>query len=132
VIYDPSVVSYEQLLEAYWHAVDPTQADGQFVDIGPQYTTAIFTYSKGQQKAAEKSRAALAKSNAYSSQQSLSAGKDIVTPIVPAGTFWPAEKYHQNYYKTHEMRYKFYRSLSGRDLFIQSVWGPQQVYGAAQ
>lgn len=131
VVYDPSLVSYEQLLDAYWHAVDPTQADGQFVDIGPQYTSAIYTYSQEQQKAAVKSRIKLQKANPFAAQQSLSAGQTIVTEIKAATTFWPAEKYHQDYYLTHAMRYKFYRSLSGRDLFIQSVWGPQSVYGTA-
>eukprot|EP00238_Polyblepharides_amylifera_P013504 CAMPEP_0196587114 /NCGR_PEP_ID=MMETSP1081-20130531/56494_1 /TAXON_ID=36882 /ORGANISM="Pyramimonas amylifera, Strain CCMP720" /LENGTH=286 /DNA_ID=CAMNT_0041909209 /DNA_START=116 /DNA_END=976 /DNA_ORIENTATION=- len=123
VVYDPKLVSYESLLNAYWHSVDPTQENGQFVDVGPQYTTAIYFYDEEQRKAAEKSKLKL------SADKTFGVGKPIVTEIVAASDFWPAEKYHQNYYETHAVRYKFYRSLSGRDEFIQSVWGPKAVYG---
>eukprot|EP00959_Pyramimonas_sp_CCMP1952_P092677 1939599-Pyramimonas_sp.AAC.2 len=126
VVYDPTKVSYEQLLDAFWHSVNPTQDNGQFVDIGPQYTTAIYCYDEEQLKAAEASKSKLQASGVFG------AGKPIVTEIIVASElpFWPAEKYHQNYYKNRAMRYKLYRSLSGRDDFIQSIWGPDFLYNS--
>lgn len=124
VVYDPKLISYEQLLDGFWRSVDPTQADGQFVDLGPQYSTAVYCYDEAQLKAATQSKANLQMSGIFG------AGKPIVTDIIDASSlpYWPAEKYHQNYYVNRALRYKLYRGLSGRDEFIQSVWGPGSVY----
>lgn len=115
VYYDPSVITYEGLLQAFWRMVDPTDAGGQFVDRGEQYTTAIFYHDEKQKQAAEKSKAALAASGRYS--------KPLVTPILEAGKFYAAEEYHQNYYKKNPLRYKFYRYGSGRDQYLEKTWG---------
>ena len=115
VEYDPKRVSYEKLLDVFWHNVDPTQKDGQFCDHGTQYRTGIFTYDDEQKRLAEASRAALAKSKPFKG--------DIVTQIVPATTFYPAEDYHQDYYKKNPVRYKIYRTGCGRDARLKDVWG---------
>ncbi len=115
IIYDPKVVSYDKLLDVFWMQVNPTDAGGQFVDRGHGYSTAIFYTTGEQQEAAEASKAALEARNVYPDP--------IVTPILPAATFYPAEDYHQDYYKTNPLRYKYYRSRSGRDDFLDSVWG---------
>jgi len=114
VFYDPDKVSYKELLDIFWRHVDPTDDRGQFVDRGSQYRTAIFYQDEDQKAQAEASRQALAKSGKYD--------KPIVTPILKAGSFYPAEEYHQNYYKTHGLRYQMYRSGSGRDAFLKKVW----------
>jgi len=119
VLYDPAKTSYAELLDAYWRAIDPTQADGQFVDHGRQYRTAVFTHNEEQAAEALASRERLAASGVFG-------GRPIVTEIKPASTFWPAEAYHQDYY-TRSNRYKVYRFASGRDAFIASVWGEQYV-----
>ena len=123
VLYDPSKVSYETLLDVYWHQIDPTTDDRMFLDTGLQYSSAIFVDGPEQRRAAEQSVAALEAAHRFPAP--------IVTKIIDASTFYPAEKYHQNYYQTTTGRYKFYRSLSGRDEYIQSVWGPGAVYGGA-
>lgn len=115
VYYRPDVISYEGLLEAFWRMVDPTDGGGQFVDRGEQYTTAIFFHSEEQKRVAEKSRKALAASGRYKVQ--------IVTPIRPAETFYQAEAYHQDYYATNPIRYKYYRYRSGRDQYLEKTWG---------
>jgi len=115
VEYDPKKVSYEKLLDVFWHNVDPTQKDGQFCDHGAQYRTAIFVHDDAQKAAAEASKAALAKSKPFKG--------DIVTEIVPASTFYPAEDYHQDYYMKNPVRYKFYRTGCGRDARLQELWG---------
>jgi peptide-methionine (S)-S-oxide reductase len=115
VEYDPKKVSYEKLLDVFWHNVDPTQKDGQFCDHGAQYRTAIFVHDDAQKAAAEASKAALAKSKPFKA--------DIVTEIVPASTFYPAEDYHQDYYMKNPVRYKFYRTGCGRDARLQELWG---------
>ncbi len=115
VTYDPKKISYQKLLNVYWHQVNPTDAGGQFVDRGHAYTTAIFYYNKEQQQLAEASKQALAKSGVFD--------KPIVTPIEPAPPFYRAEEYHQDYYKKNPLRYWFYRSRSGRDQFLDKVWG---------
>ena len=113
--YDPKVTSYEKLLDVFWHSVDPTDAGGQFCDRGASYATAIFANSPEQKKVAEKSKAALVKSAVLN--------KPIVTPIVMASTFTPAEGYHQDYYNKNPVRYRFYRTSCGRDRRIKSLWG---------
>jgi peptide-methionine (S)-S-oxide reductase len=114
VIYDPSVVTYDELLDYYWRHVDPTDAGGQFCDRGDSYRTAIFVETDEEREAAEASKAAL---NALDILPG-----DIVTPIKDRGTFWPAEDYHQNYYKTHPIKYSYYRHACGRDKRVKDVW----------
>ena len=115
VEYDPKRVSYEKLLDVFWHNVDPTQKDGQFCDHGSQYRTAIFVHDAEQKRLADASKAALAKSKPFKG--------DIVTEIVPATTFYPAEEYHQDYYMKNPLRYKLYRTSCGRDARLKEVWG---------
>jgi peptide-methionine (S)-S-oxide reductase len=113
--YDPSKVTYEKLLDVFWHNIDPTQRDGQFCDHGSQYRTAIFYHNDEQRKLAESSKAALQKNKPFKG--------DIVTEIVPAPQFYPAEEYHQDFYKKNPVRYKIYRSGCGRDARLQALWG---------
>jgi len=115
ITYDPSQVSYSKLLDIFWRQIDPTDPNGQFVDRGKQYRAGIFFHNKKQKEAAEKSKRSLAKSKRFS--------KPIVTEIVPYQQFYPAEKYHQDYYKKSPIRYKYYRSRSGRDQFLKKKWG---------
>ena len=115
VAYDPSKVSYEQLLEVFWRNIDPTVKDKQFCDEGSQYRTAIFVHDDAQLKAAEASKAALDKNKPF---------KDpIVTPIQLAGEFWAAEDYHQDYYLKNPVRYSYYRTGCGRDARLKQLWG---------
>ena len=117
VVLDPAKVSYQRLLAYFWHTIDPTVKDQQFCDHGSPYRTAIFAQDANQLKIAQASRAALEKSKLL---------KDpIVTDIVLAGAFYPAEEYHQDYYKKNPIRYKFYRSSCGRDARLQQLWGNQ-------
>ena len=115
VFYDSALVSYERLLEIFWQNVNPTDAGGQFVDRGQQYRTAIFYHDAEQMRQAEASKTKITLSGRFSGT--------IVTPILPAGPFYPAEEYHQDYYKKSPVRYKLYRYNSGRDQFLESVWG---------
>jgi peptide-methionine (S)-S-oxide reductase len=115
VLYDPSKVSYERLLDVFWHNVDPTVRNRQFCDVGEQYRTAIFTHDETQKRLAEQSKAALEKSKPFK--------EPIVTEIVAAGRFYPAEEYHQDYYKKNPVRYKFYRFNCGRDQRLGELWG---------
>ena len=115
VVYDPQKVSYEKLLEVFWHNIDPTQKDGQFCDHGNQYRTAIFYHDETQKQLAEASKAQLQKTKPFQGE--------IVTEIVPAGEFYPAEDYHQDYYLKNPLRYKFYRTTCGRDQRLQTLWG---------
>lgn len=117
VVYDPSKVTYEQLLEVFWHNVDPTQAGGQFCDRGRQYRTAIFTADESQRSAAEESKRRLEASGKLSGR--------IVTEIVPAGRFYPAEEYHQDFYKKNPVRYQGYRRGCGRDARLRELWGAE-------
>ncbi|WP_180143002.1 peptide-methionine (S)-S-oxide reductase MsrA [Desulfoluna butyratoxydans] len=114
ITYDPDKISYEELLEVFWRQVDPTDGGGQFVDRGSQYRTGIFYHDDAQKKAALASKEALGKKRIF--------GKPIVTEITRATTFYPAEEYHQDYYKENPIRYKFYRSRSGRDDFLEKHW----------
>jgi peptide-methionine (S)-S-oxide reductase len=115
VIYDPKKVSYEKLLETYWVNVDPTVKDQQFCDHGTQYRTAIFYQDEAQRKAAEASKAALDKTRPFK--------EPIVTPIVMASAFYPAEEEHQDYYRKNPVRYQLYRSGCGRDARLKQLWG---------
>jgi peptide-methionine (S)-S-oxide reductase len=115
LVYDPKKVTYEKLLDVFWHNVDPTNAFGQFCDNGSQYRTAIFVADDAQRKAAEASKRALEASGVLK--------RPIVTEILKAGTFWKAEDYHQSYYKKNPIRYSFYRSGCGRDPRLKELWG---------
>ena len=114
VIFDPAQVSYSQLLEVFWTHVDPTDNGGQFVDRGGQYRTAIFYHNEEQKELAEQSRKTLANSGIFD--------QTIVTEITPLTAFYKAEEYHQDYYKNHSIRYRYYRYNSGRDQFLDRVW----------
>jgi peptide methionine sulfoxide reductase msrA/msrB len=118
ILYDPTRISYQRLLEVFWHQVDPTDQDGQFVDRGSQYATAVFYHDEEQKRLAEESKGDLEKRDIY--------GKPIVTPILPSEPFYPAEDYHQNYYKRNPIRYEYYRYRSGRDQFLDKVWGERR------
>ncbi len=115
VIYDPTKITYKQLLDVFWRHVDPTDGGGQFVDRGSQYRSVIFYANDEEHAMAEASKKALAASGRFD--------KPIVTEILPLGTFYPAEEYHQDYYKKNPIRYHWYRSGSGRDQFLEKVWG---------
>lgn len=115
--FDPTIFSYERLLEIYWMQIDPTDAGGQFHDRGESYKTVIFTHNVAQQEAAEKSKQQLANSGRFK--------KPIVTEILPAQTFWIAEDYHQDYYKKEQAHYKEDRAKSGRDEFITEHWNKE-------
>ncbi|MBU4231529.1 MAG: peptide-methionine (R)-S-oxide reductase MsrB [Proteobacteria bacterium] len=115
VVYDPAKVSYREILDYFWRHIDPTDPGGQFVDRGAQYRSVIFYHDAEQQRLAEASKQALEKSKRFA--------KPVVTEILPLTKFFPAEDYHQDYYKTHAVKYKYYRWNSGRDQFIQKVWG---------
>jgi peptide-methionine (S)-S-oxide reductase len=117
VVYDPSRVSYEKLLEVFWRNVDPTQAGGQFCDHGRQYRTAIFTADEAQRSAAEESKRRLEASGKLPGR--------IVTEIVPAGLFYPAEEYHQDFSKKNPLRYQGYRRGCGRDARLRELWGAE-------
>lgn len=120
VTYDPKVVSYDDLLQVFWRQVDPTDAGGQFVDQGEQYTTAIFYHNKEQQKLAIASKQTMDKSQRYD--------KPIVTAIREAMDFYAAEEYHQDFYKNSIMKYKYYRYRSGRDEYLDKVWDKDREY----
>ena len=115
VLYDPKKVSYEKLLDTFWHNIDPTVTNRQFCDVGSQYRTGIFVHGDEQQKAAEASKAALDKSKPFK--------EALVTPISAATQFWPAEEYHQDYYKKNPVRYTYYRTGCGRDARLKQLWG---------
>jgi methionine-S-sulfoxide reductase len=117
VLYDPTRITYAQLLDVFWHNIDPTTKDREFVDVGSSYRTAVFYHNEEQKRLAEESKARLEKSGKF--------GKPIVTEIVPASTFYPAEEYHQDYYKKNPVRYKFYRFNSGRDQYLKRIWGEE-------
>jgi peptide methionine sulfoxide reductase msrA/msrB len=116
--YDPAVITYEQLLMIFWRQIDPTDAGGQFVDRGPQYVSGIFYHNEEQRKTAQESKQELADSGRFD--------ESLVTEIQPSKTFYKAEEYHQDYYKKNKLSYKFYRSNSGRDDFLNEAWGDER------
>lgn len=119
--YDTTKVNYATLLDVFWHSVDPTDGDGQFCDRGHSYTTAIYAIGAEDLATAEKSK----------KQAEAELGKPIVTEIAAAPAFWPAEDYHQDYYRKNPLRYKYYRSGCGRDARIDEVWGAAAHKGIA-
>ncbi len=118
VVFDPRVISYEELLAIFWRNHDPTVADRQFCDIGEQYRAGIFYHDEGQREAAEKSRAMLEQTKPFTNP--------IVTEITAATAFYPAEAYHQDYYKKNPIRYSYYRKSCGRDRRLEELWGEKQ------
>ncbi len=117
VYYDPAKITYEDVLDDFWKHIDPTDPGGQLVDRGSQYRSVIFYHDEEQKRLAEKSKEALEKSGKFS--------KPIATEIVKFTNFYEAEEYHQDYYKKNPLRYKFYRYNSGRDQFLEKVWGKE-------
>jgi len=115
IIYDPAVISYQQLLDVYWHNIDPTAADRQFCDKGNQYRSAIFYHDAVQERLAKASKAKLDKEKILRSP--------VVTEITPASVFYAAEGYHQDYYKKNQIRYQGYRFACGRDKRLKELWG---------
>jgi peptide-methionine (S)-S-oxide reductase len=113
IVYDPRRVTYAQLLEVFWRNIDPLTADRQFCDVGSQYRAGIFVHDESQRRLAEESKRAVAER----------LKKPVVTEIVAASRFWPAEEYHQDYYKKNPLRYKFYRTGCGRDQRLRAIWG---------
>jgi peptide-methionine (S)-S-oxide reductase len=118
VRYDPTRTSYAKLLEAFWPNIDPLTATGQFCDFGAQYRSAIFYADAEQQRQAESSKAALQASGRFA--------KPIVTEILPASVFYPAEEYHQDYARKNPLRYFYYRTTCGRDARLEKLWGRRQ------
>jgi len=116
ITYDPSKISYEELLDVYWTQIDPTDAGGQFCDRGPQYRPAVFYLDQRQKLAAEGSKLQMEKSGRFD--------KPFATEITAFKNFYPAEDYHQDYYKKNPLKYKYYRFSCGRDRYIEKVWGP--------
>jgi methionine-S-sulfoxide reductase len=115
IVYDPETISYDQLLEVFWRNIDPTDPGGQFVDRGEQYRSAIFYLDEEQRRLAEASRIRLEQSGLFE--------RPVVTEILPAAVFYRAEEYHQDYYRKNPVRYRFYRYGSGRDQFLNRIWG---------
>ncbi len=124
IIYDPSKISYEELLDVFWKQIDPTDPDGQFADRGPQYRSSIFYFNATQKKMAEKSKAALTRTGRFDSS--------LVTEITKALRFYKAEAYHQDFYRKNPARYKNYRSRSGRDPFLRGIWGATAPRGSVE
>ncbi|PYL76098.1 MAG: peptide-methionine (S)-S-oxide reductase [Verrucomicrobia bacterium] len=116
--YKPAKISYDQLLDIYWRQIDPTQADGQFTDIGPSYRAAIFYGNADEEKIAEASKEKLTRSGKFK--------RPIVTEILPAMKFWPAEDYHQKYYQQNPERFEAFEEGSGRTSFKKDKWGGEQ------
>ena len=117
IVYDPAKVTYEKLLDVFWHNIDPTAKDRQFCDSGSQYRSGIFYHDDAQKKAADASKAALDKGKPFKGA--------IVTEITAASAFYPAEDYHQDYYLKNPVRYRFYRQGCGRDSRLKELWGDQ-------
>ena len=115
VAYNPYRISYEQLLQVFWHNIDPTDPSGQFCDKGSQYSSAIFYHDETQKRLAEASKQALVDSRRFE--------EPVVTPILPAREFYPAEDYHQDFYRKNPVRYQSYRTGCGRDQHLGALWG---------
>lgn len=121
VVYDPKRTTYEHLLDVFWHNVDPLTAGRQFCDVGDQYRSAIFWLDEEQHRAAVASKEALEREGRLRGR--------IVTEILPAGRFWPAEEYHQDYHRKNPVKYRYYRWSCGRDARLHEVWGDAAPHG---
>jgi peptide-methionine (S)-S-oxide reductase len=119
IVYDPRKVSYEKLLEVFWRNIDPLTPNAQFCDVGSQYRSGIFVHDETQRRLAEASKRTVFER----------LKKPIVTEITPVATFWPAEEYHQDYYRKNPVRYKLYRGSCGRDARLEAIWGPKASAG---
>ena len=117
IAYDPSKISYQKLLDIFWHNIDPLTKNAQFCDHGHQYRSAIFFHDPAQKKLAEESKAALESSGRFK--------QPIVTEITPASTFYRAEEYHQHYHEKNPLRYRLYRFSCGRDQRLRQLWGDE-------
>jgi peptide-methionine (S)-S-oxide reductase len=117
IVYDPAKVAYEKLLSVFWHNIDPTTKDRQFCDAGHQYRSVIFYHTEEQHQLALQSKSHLEKIKTFR--------EPVVTEIVQAAEFYPAEEYHQHYYKKNPIRYKFYRFNCGRDKRLKELWGSE-------
>lgn len=115
IVFEPAKISYERLLQVFWHNIDPTVTDRQFCDIGNQYRAAIFYHDESQRSLALKSRDAVTRQKFFK--------EPVVTAIVQASTFYPAETYHRQYYKKNPLRYRYYRTSCGRDRRLKELWG---------
>jgi len=115
VVYDPAKIGYDKLLTRFWHNIDPTVKDRQFCDTGNQYRSAIFYHNEEQRRLANQSKKALEQKKPFK--------EPIVTEIVAASEFYPAEEYHQHYYKKNPLRYSYYRTSCGRDKRLKELWG---------
>ena len=115
ILYDPAKVSYTKILDVFWHNIDPTTPDAQFCDHGPQYRSAIFYHDETQKRLAEDSKKKLTQSKPFK--------EPIVTEITPAGEFYPAEEYHQNFYEKNPVRYRLYKYGCGRAQRLEELWG---------
>ncbi|HAM32906.1 MAG TPA: peptide-methionine (S)-S-oxide reductase [Deltaproteobacteria bacterium] len=115
VVYDPAVVSYKRLLDVFWRNIDPTVTDRQFCDVGTQYRSAVFYHDEEQRRLVDESLRELERNKPFKEK--------IVTQVAPASEFWPAEEYHQHYYKKNPLRYQFYRAGCGRDARLKQLWG---------
>ena len=120
ITYDPAKISYEQLLDYFWHSIDPTTANAQFCDHGSQYRSAIFYHNEEQHRLAEQSRSMLEKTKPFK--------EPIVTEIIAGTKFYPAEEYHQNFHQKSSLKYKFYRIRCGRDDRLEELWGNNDSY----
>jgi peptide-methionine (S)-S-oxide reductase len=125
VVYDPSKVTYEKLLDVFWHNIDPLVGNAQFCDHGTQYRSAIFYLDETQKKLAEESKRRLEESKRFGA-------KTIQTEIVAATVFYPAEGYHQDFYKKNPARYYSYRAGCGRDQRLKELWGPDAGHGGGE
>ncbi len=121
ISYDEQKISYEKLLSIFWRQIDPSDAGGSFVDRGPQYRSAIFFHDDMQKELAKSSKESLAQSGRFE--------KNIATEILSYDKFYPAEEYHQDYYRNNPIRYKFYRTGSGRDRYIDKTWKNTLIKG---
>lgn len=118
VEFDATRISFEELLKVFWRNIDPTQLNRQFCDVGTQYRTAVFYHSEQQKEIAEASKKKLEADSGIGA---------FVTEVVPAGVFYPAEEYHQEYYKRNPIRYRIYRGLCGRDGRLEEIWGDEST-----
>ncbi|MCC6349396.1 MAG: peptide-methionine (S)-S-oxide reductase MsrA [Candidatus Eisenbacteria bacterium] len=119
IAFDPARIGYAELLDRYWHGIDPTQSDGQFCDRGESYTSAVFYRNAAQQRVALQTRAALTGAGGLKGR--------VVTQVRPAQAFWPAEEYHQDFARRNPERYRAYRTGCGRDRSLDRVWGARAV-----